>query len=137
MFFEQTPITAQVLVIELFFNPVFVSSVQLPATLIYNKTYEVYKTIVDINNHLTKRWRYSLGISVENTILSLLEDLIMAMHAPKPMKSTYLNKPSARLEIARLKFRLFLEFKLVNETRIFQTQATLLEIGRMLGGWMK
>ena len=104
---------------------------------VINRTYEVYKTIVDINNHLTKRWRYSLGISVENTILSLLEDLIMAMHAPKPMKSPYLIRASARLEIARLKFRLFLEFKLVNETRIFQTQATLLEIGRMLGGWMK
>lgn len=53
------------------------------------------------------------------------------------MKGSYLIKSSALLEVAVMKTRLLLEFKLVNETRIFQLQAKLAEIGRMLGGWLK
>jgi len=32
-----------------------------------------------------------------------------------------------------LKLRLYLELKLVNETKIFQAQATLEEVGRQIG----
>jgi len=101
------------------------------------KTYDAYKTIFDINNHLDKRYRYSLGNSLENTILILLEHFIMAKNAPKPLKAAYLIKASAQQEIAIFKLRLILELKLANETKIFQTQAKLAEIGRMLGGWLK
>jgi len=92
---------------------------------------------VDINQKLNKRFRYSLGCSIENSLLNLLENLIMAKNAPKPMKGSYLIKASALLEVATIKTRLLLEFKLVNETRIFQQQAKLAEIGRMLGGWLR
>ncbi|PIZ73845.1 hypothetical protein COY07_01550 [Candidatus Peregrinibacteria bacterium CG_4_10_14_0_2_um_filter_43_11] len=61
----------------------------------------------------------------------------MAKNAPKPMKAGHLIKASAKLEITMLKLRLPLELKLVNETKIFQTQAQTEEIGRMLGGWIK
>ncbi len=99
--------------------------------------YEVYKLTIDITNHLEKRWRYGLGQSVETSLLNLLEYLIHAKNAPKPLKGGYLLKASADLEITRLKLRLFLEFGLVNETKIFQQQSRLEEIGRMLGGWLK
>lgn len=36
-----------------------------------------------------------------------------------------------------LKLRLCLELKLVNETKIFQTQATVEDVGRQIGGWLK
>jgi hypothetical protein len=97
----------------------------------------VYKTVVDMNAHLEKRWRYSLGVSLENSVLNLLEELIMAKNAPKPLKAAYLIKASGQLETAVLKLRLFLELKIANETKIFQTQSKLDEIGRMLGGWLK
>lgn len=104
---------------------------------IINRTYEVYKSIININDHIEKRWRYSLGMSLENSVLSLLQDLIMAKNAPKPLKSAYLIKAQSHLEISILKLRLFLELKIANETKIFQTQSKLAEIGRMLGGWIK
>ncbi|OIP80979.1 MAG: hypothetical protein AUK20_00905 [Parcubacteria group bacterium CG2_30_45_37] len=104
---------------------------------IINRVYEVYKTTADINNHLGKRWRYSLGISLENSVLSLLQELIMAKNAPKPIKVSYLIKAQSYLEIAVLKLRLFLELEIANETKIFQTQSKLAETGRMLGGWIK
>jgi len=104
---------------------------------VINKTYEVYKALVDINHRLNKRWAFSLGLSTENSLLNLLEQLIMAKNAPKPLKSAYLIKASAHLETASLKVRLLFELGLVNETRIFQLQESLAEIGRMLGGWLK
>lgn len=104
---------------------------------IINKIYELYKNIVEINHSLTKRWFYSLGMSLENSVLDCMENLIMAKNAPKPIKAGYLIKASAKLEVSRLKLRLFLELKLVNETKVFQIQAKMEEAGRMLGGWMK
>ncbi len=90
-----------------------------------------------MNMKLPKRWLHSLGMGLENTILELLSQLIMAKNAPKTLKCSYLLKASSLLEISRLKLRLFLEFHLVNETKIFQIQALLEEVGKMLGGWIK
>jgi hypothetical protein len=104
---------------------------------IINCVYEIFKITTDINNHLEKRWRYSLGQSLENSVLSLLQEIIMAKNAPKPLKATYLIKASGYLETSILKLRLFLELNIANETRIFQTQSKLAEAGRMLGGWLK
>ncbi|MEK7591113.1 MAG: four helix bundle protein [Patescibacteria group bacterium] len=104
---------------------------------IINKTYDLYKQIIDITEHLNKRWRFSLGKSIEDTALNLLSELIMAKNAPKPLKAGYLIRACSRQETCVLKLRLCLELKLVNETKIFQAQSTLEEIGRMLGGWLK
>jgi len=104
---------------------------------VINRTYELYKLAVDMNAHAEKRWRYSLCISLEASILECLEECIMAKNAPKPMKGTYLIKASAHLETAVLKLRLILELGVANETRIFQAQAIAAEIGKMLGGWLR
>lgn len=86
---------------------------------------------------MMKRWRLTLGKSLEASILALLEQLIMAKNAPKTMKTAYLLKASGMLEALTFKLRLMLELNLVNETRIFQIQSEAQEIGRMLGGWLK
>lgn len=90
-----------------------------------------------MNYHLGKRWKYSLGMSLENSLLNFLDQIIMAKNAPKPIKASYLIRASSLLEISTLKLRLLLELNLTNETKIFQIQALLAEIGRMLGGWLK
>lgn len=96
-----------------------------------------YKTIVDLNSKLEKRWRHSIGLSLENSISDCIEILVMAKNAPKPLKVGYLLRAMGKLAITTLKLRILLEFKLVNTTRLFQLQAQLAEIGRMLGGWLK
>lgn len=61
----------------------------------------------------------------------------MAKNAPKNLKIPYLLKLSSHVEISALKIRLLLELKAVNETKLFQAQKILIEIGRMNGGWLK
>ncbi len=108
------------------------------ATLpIIEKTYQVYKTLSGVNAKLDKAHRYGLGVSTEQSVLSLLEQLFTAQHAPKAHKAAYLLKAQAQLDTTRLKLRLYLELKLANETKLFQLQADLQETGRMLGGWLK
>lgn len=109
-------------------------SMELP---IINRIYELYKLAVDITSHSEKRWRYSLGASLESSVLDCLGECIMAKNAPKPLKFPYLIKASSHLEITTLKLRLFLELGIVNETKIFQAQSISSEIGRMIGGWLK
>jgi hypothetical protein len=104
---------------------------------IINTNYVLYKLIFDLNNHLEKRYRYSLGQNLETGVLDMMSNLIMAKNAPKPLKATYLIKASSLLEISTLKLRLYLEMKIANETKIFQAQSLLAEIGRMLGGWLR
>lgn len=104
---------------------------------VINRIYELYKLATDLNAHAEKRWRYSLCMSLETSILACLEECIMAKNAPKPMKAAYLIKASAHLETAVLKLRLMLELGIANETRIFQAQAIAAEIGKMLGGWLR
>lgn len=104
---------------------------------IINSNYHVYKRVSELTAHLEKRWRYGLGTSLEESVLALLQELIMAKNAPKPLKAGYLIRASSHLEVATLKLRLLLELKLANETKIFQTQSQLAEIGRMLGGWLR
>lgn len=109
-------------------------NVSLP---IINKSYELYKHFSEVNNHLVKRWRLTLGQSAEKSVLNLLEQLITAKNAPKTMKAAYLLKASGILEVLMFELRLMLDLQLANETRIFQLQSELQEIGRMLGGWLK
>ncbi len=104
---------------------------------IINKTYEAYKTIIDLNNKLEKRRKYSIGLSLENSILDCMESLVMAKNAPKTLKAGYLIKAGSKLEVSTLKLRLLLELRFINETKIFQLHTQFDEIGRMLGGWLK
>lgn len=97
----------------------------------------MYKQVVDANIKIPKIHRYGLGQSTENTVLVALENLIMAKYAPKPNKAKYLILSIAHVETLRFKLRLYLELKLVNETKIFQMQSSLQEIGRMATGWRK
>jgi hypothetical protein len=99
--------------------------------------YKTYKSIVGITHTLSKRWKYGLGLSIETTLLDCMEQLMLAKNAPKALEASYLIVASAKFEILKLKLRLLLDLKLINATRVFQVQAMVQEMGRMLGGWLK
>jgi hypothetical protein len=100
-------------------------------------TYDLYKFVIEINHHLKKEWRYSLGNSLEFSVADLLKEEILAKHAPRQLKSAYILKALGHLEISTLKLRLWMEFDLTNKTQIFKAQKNLAEIGQQLGGWYK
>jgi len=107
---------------------------ELPIIL---KTYDLYKQLVETNVKLPKIHRYSLGQSTEQTVLATLESLVLAKFAPKPIKASHLIHTIAQIETLRFKLRLYIELSLANETKVFQMQAMVQEMGRMATGWRK
>lgn len=104
---------------------------------IINRTQELYQHVSKITEKLPALQRQTIGRRLENSILLLLELLIMAKHAPTAHKNPYLIKASAQAEIIQFQLRILLDRKLANETTLHQLQAKVVEISRMLGGWRK
>ena len=104
---------------------------------IIDTCYRLYKQLYDINGKLPKAQFYRIGISIEQTTFSLIEQLVLAQNAPKLQKRSHLLRANAELEIVRMKLRLYIELEIANQTRLFQTTAMCTDIGRMLGGWLK
>lgn len=98
---------------------------------------ELYESIIKISDKLPALRRQTIGKRLENTILLLLELLIMAKYAPSVHKEPYLIKALAQLEIIQFQLRILLTQNLANETTLHQLQAKAVEIGRMLGSWRK
>lgn len=100
-------------------------------------TYEIYKKLIVLTNTIDKKYRYTLGEPAVAECSTVLEQLVLAKHAPKPLKKTYLINADAAAELTALKLRVILELKLTNETNILKIQARLTEARRQIGGWRK
>lgn len=99
--------------------------------------YEVYKKLINLNKTIDKNYRYALSEPCVKSCADVLEQLILAKHAPKPLKSTYLIKADANAELTALQLRAILELKLANDTNLLKIQAKLAEARRQIGGWRK
>jgi hypothetical protein len=99
--------------------------------------FEIYKKLLELNTTLDKKYRYSLGEQAAKSWSDTLEQLLLAKHAPKPNKASYLLKANALAEMTSLHLRAILELKLANETNVLKVQARLSEARRMIGGWLK
>jgi hypothetical protein len=109
----------------------------MPEIPIIIATQDLYIAVSVLSGKLPSDKKQTVGRRVENSLLSLLELLVCAKHAPKGPKSPYLIKATALVEITTFMLRILLVQSLANETTLHQHQAKLNEIARMLGGWRK
>ena len=116
---------------------VFVKLKSMEELSVITLTYEIYKKLITLTTTIDKKYRYTLGEPVVASCSTILEQLILAKHAPKPLKATYLINADAAGELTALKLRAVLELKLANETNILKIQAKLSEARRQIGGWRK
>jgi hypothetical protein len=100
-------------------------------------TYEIYRKLITLTSTIDKKYRYTLGEPAVTSCSITLEQLILAKHAPKSLKATYLINADATAELTALKLRAILELKLANETNALKIQAKLTEARRQIGGWRK
>jgi len=104
---------------------------------VFQKLYDLYKlfylTILDF----PKKDRYTLGQRVENTTLALLEDIIMASQSSKLEKLPILQKASVKLDVLKVLVRCCKDLKIIDNKKYLIFESQIIEIGRMLGGWIK
>lgn len=104
---------------------------------ILRKCYELYKFFYSLRNLVSKADRYTLWQRVENLILDVLEEILLASQLSKLEKLPHLERVSAKLNMLRLFLRLAKDTKVLDLKKCLQLQEIVDEIGRMLGGWMK
>ncbi|MBI4992072.1 MAG: four helix bundle protein [Candidatus Harrisonbacteria bacterium] len=104
---------------------------------IFKKSYELYKTFYGYRLMVSKQDRYTLWQRCENTILDLLENILLASQLSKEAKLPALEKSSLKLNLLRILLRLSKETKAIDNKKYLYLEEIIDEIGRMLGGWIK
>ncbi len=104
---------------------------------VFQKTYDLYKSFYLIILDFPKKDRYTIGQRLENTILALLEDIITASQLSKSEKVPTLQKASIKLDILKVLIRCCKDLKILDNKKYLIFESQVIEIGRMLGGWIK
>ena len=98
---------------------------------------EFYKICHESVKVFPKQERYSLGQKIENTILEILEFALQAAYLPKYRKADFIRKASDKADLLKYLIRLAYETKSINLKRYMALEEKIIEIGKMLGGWIK
>ncbi|MBI4120557.1 MAG: four helix bundle protein [Parcubacteria group bacterium] len=102
-----------------------------------HKTGELYRLFHDTLKTLPKLERYTLGQKIENIILEILELILSASYLPKYKKGEAIRKASDKTDLLKYLVRIAYDTKSINIKRYLLIEEKVLEIGRMLGGWIK
>ena len=103
---------------------------------IVHRVYELYLLFYKINEKLPKKDRYALGVKIERLIIDLLESLFIALNK-NDHKIPILNESDIKLKLINLMVRLAFEVKAIEQDKYILLETKVLEIGKMLGGWIK
>jgi hypothetical protein len=104
---------------------------------IFKKTYDLYKEFSLLRTTVPKKDRYTIWQSCEEYILEMMECILTASQLQKDMKLPVLEKASLKLNMTRVFMRLMKDTKALDSKHYIAFQASLDEIGRMLGGWIR
>lgn len=84
-----------------------------------------------------KQERYSLGQKIQNTTIEILELSLQATFLPRYAKSTTIRRAGDKTDLLKYLLRLAYEIKSINLKRYILLEEKIIEIGKMIGGWIK
>jgi len=101
------------------------------------KLYDFYILLDKYLKLFPRKYRYTLGQRLENVTLDVLESFFMIPKTKGIEKISHLNKASAKLEVLKVFVRLAKDNKALDNKKYLQLEQMLVEIGKMLGGWIR
>jgi hypothetical protein len=102
---------------------------------IFNRAYAFSKWLFNHTNKFPKSHRFSVAVKLENTILELIELITTANMRRNKME--FLVKADEKLLYLKILSRLSCELQFINVKSYEYAAKELVEIGRMLGSWIK
>ena len=69
--------------------------------------------------------------------METLEYILQAAYLPKYRKNEHIKRASDKIDFLKYLIRLAHETKLLNTKKYFMLEEKTLEVGKMLGGWLK
>lgn len=87
---------------------------------------------------MPKKDKYTIGERLQNSILDMIEQIILAGYSSsKESKVVYLKKAMVKLDLIKMFVRLAYSVKAIPLKKYTDTEEILIEIGKMLGGWIR
>jgi len=112
----------------------FNNSIEIP---IFAKFYTFYKYFSQFVINYPKSKRYTLASKVDQLALDIIELIINANYSYGVDKLKMLKKIGVKLDLLKVLIRLSFETKCIDSKKYQSLSSQLVEIGRMLGGWIK
>ncbi|MFA7308707.1 MAG: four helix bundle protein [Patescibacteria group bacterium] len=104
---------------------------------LFKKSYDLYKTLYGYRLAVPKLDRYGIWQKTENTLLEVIEHVLLASQKAKQEKISHLEQASSSLNLLRVFIRLMKDTKALDMKKYLILEVAIEEIGRMLGGWIK
>lgn len=98
-------------------------------------TYAMWNLVLE---KFPKSQRYTLGETCSRHLLTVLELLLAAASITIIVdKTVSLRSASAKIDTLKLLVRLTKDCHCINNVQYLQVESKLIDIGKMLGGWLK
>ena len=104
---------------------------------IFHSVKRLYAIIYRTGNTMPKRDKLGIHRHIEETCLSLFDEIVNAALVAKLRKTPHLETIRMMLEKLKHLVRLEYEMKIIPEKNYIQTQGELVEMSRMATGWLK
>jgi len=102
--------------------------------------HKVSKCCLDLHKQIAKfpkPDRFTLGVRIENLILDLIELILLTKSKTGTSQLLILNKADLKLQTIKLMARIAYEAKAIPTGTYAKDEERLIEIGRIIGGWLK
>jgi len=106
-------------------------------TPLFQKAFDFYKFYWQIADHFPKKSRFVLAERIERKIMDLLEIVLRLSYSSREEKIAGLKTASQITDSLKILFRLCFEIKIIDQKKYFSSEEKLIEIGKMIGGWLK
>ena len=103
--------------------------------LVIKRGYDFSKWLLNHTNKLLKSYRFSVAAKLENAVLDFIE--LTTVANMRRDKLPALRRADEALARLRLLFRLSYEMRFVNLRSYEYSSRCLVELGKLLGGWIK
>jgi hypothetical protein len=103
---------------------------------IFVKTYDFTKWLLEHTIKFPKSQRFVMARRMEEAILNFYDSLLFAVKEERDKKAA-LNEASYELERLKHYIRLCKDLNLLNIKQYEYSSKEIVEIGRLLGGWLK
>ncbi|HQU07539.1 MAG TPA: four helix bundle protein [Candidatus Paceibacterota bacterium] len=103
----------------------------------FHKTSQLYLAAHKRVLKFKKPERYTLGVRIETTTLDLIETLYLAQSKQGQSRLLILNKADIMLKMLTTHLRLAYKTKSINDAGFASLSEQVVEIGKMIGGWIK
>lgn len=104
---------------------------------IINKTYHFYLSLNNTINTIPKKDRFTIGAKCEDITLKIIEMFYEANAKYGQDRLIVLQFVDIRLKILQTLIRALFDIKAIDDKKFLKLSESLIEIGRMLGGWIK